>query len=42
MKFETLMVIRIHVMVLWVMTLCSDVAGYHVLEDHAASLFRMK
>jgi hypothetical protein len=33
--------IVLQVMVFWVMALCSYVVGYRVLEDCAASMFRL-
>jgi hypothetical protein len=34
--------VKIQAVVFWVMTLCSDMAGYHVTEDNAASVFGVK
>jgi hypothetical protein len=36
------MAVNIHVIVLWVMIVCSVVIGYHVSEDLAASILTLK
>jgi len=43
-RFEIYMAVKIEIVVFWVVAPCSVVAGYDtdVLEDHAASIFRVK
>jgi hypothetical protein len=40
--FEVFTAMKIHVIVFWVVTPCSDVVGYNVSEGRTASIFRVK
>jgi hypothetical protein len=40
-EFEGLKVVKIQVKVCWAVTPCSVVTGTNILEDHAASIFRV-
>jgi hypothetical protein len=36
------MVVKIHIVVFWVMTLCGLVGGFNILKEHTVSIFRVE